>query len=548
MSYEIKAEIKILRRIICDEDFFYKIPDYQRPYSWDGEHVSALIDDLINAFSTSKEESYFCGSLVIIGDGQSERYDVIDGQQRLTTFIILSCVLRDFFQDKYEERAKDWITTSIQDKYQKDKDKQKPRLLTSTDNQNMFLNTVINGIDKSKDKDKDKNRYFTNALIMKDLLDRNIQDKDEFNSFVEWIFTKVVLTKIICPNQEAAIQIFNVLNDRGMQLTSVDIVKSTLMQKINEEDRKVFISNWTKINTKLEEYDLSFQNLLQTYFYFSNHSNQKSSLHKELLNSFNEMGDSLQIIHELGEFAKSYIKVLTSEDKYIYGLNYLRHQVYWTSILTTAQFKDVHFYDKLKEILLSYYYQNWISGGTTTRIKQTSFSIIEEIKNENPKIEKIQSLIEDNLNKYNTKDSYKESLGSNDIYNKNWCKPLLFLLEYFSTDTSNQNFFEISNKELQVEHILPQEPKDGDWTDFSAEDRKTYTHCWGNLTLLSGRKNLQASNKPFEVKKETYKNRDKVATSFELTRKIFENTEWTKEVIDKREKDLIKKLNEILKL
>ena len=72
--------------------------------------------------------------------------------------------------------------------------------------------------------------------------------KDDFiNNFVKWIFEKVVMTTIICSNTETAIQIFNVLNNRGMPLTSVDILKSRLMVKLSNERKKEFKNLWQQI-------------------------------------------------------------------------------------------------------------------------------------------------------------------------------------------------------------------------------------------------------------------------------------------------------------
>ena len=78
-----------LKKILVDDEKFYQIPDYQRPYSWDKDNLSDLVDDLVNAYLSNQEENYFCGSLVLINEPQSERFDIIDGQQRTTTFTII---------------------------------------------------------------------------------------------------------------------------------------------------------------------------------------------------------------------------------------------------------------------------------------------------------------------------------------------------------------------------------------------------------------------------------------------------------------------------
>lgn len=87
-------------------------------------------------------------------------------------------------------------------------------------------------------------RYVTNAWYLKSEIDKLLKDNASFNldAFVEWCFQKVVLTVITADDKSIAIKIFNVLNAGGMQLRSIDIVKSTLMVKLDEKDRKVFKS------------------------------------------------------------------------------------------------------------------------------------------------------------------------------------------------------------------------------------------------------------------------------------------------------------------
>ena len=83
---QIKAESLNLDRILVDKDKFYQIPNYQRPYSWDKDNIADLLGDLSNSFIDNKNEEYFCGSLVLVKNDKDKRFDVIDGQQRLTIY------------------------------------------------------------------------------------------------------------------------------------------------------------------------------------------------------------------------------------------------------------------------------------------------------------------------------------------------------------------------------------------------------------------------------------------------------------------------------
>ncbi len=80
------------------EEFYYQIPIYQRPYQWTEENCEKLLDDLFEDYEEDRESDYFCGSLVLIAintdsETNATTYDVVDGQQRLSTFILLAKVL-----------------------------------------------------------------------------------------------------------------------------------------------------------------------------------------------------------------------------------------------------------------------------------------------------------------------------------------------------------------------------------------------------------------------------------------------------------------------
>ena len=555
MVLEIKASIESLKKVLCDDERFYQIPDYQRPYSWDKDNVSDLISDLVTSYINNIEENYFCGSLVLV-QGDKGRLDIIDGQQRVTTFTILACVIRDLYYDILDEKQKDYIKLSIQDKYENTK--RKLKFLTNDKYQLDFEETVlkkINFISNKNDYEKDfpKNRYLQNAHFIRDNIKENFVNFNiDVNKFVIWLYEKVVLTTILCPNADSAIRIFNVLNDRGMPLSPIDILKSSLMQRIlNEEDKNTFKVSWEAIITKLEFDDIAFEDMLNSYLYYKLGDNPSVRIDTELMDIFkkeNKLENPLEIISEIKKFSDSYIEILTLKNKYIFCLKYLKHRIYWTSILASAKFVKYKDFDKLIKYLMAYYYQNWIAGKTVANIKQTSFNIIKSIKKDD-NIDEIIKLMQENLKKYETTNMFENELNINNHYERNWAKPLLILVEYFWTDSQNeqQSFIPLSSK-LHLEHILPQTTNEF-WNNiFTIEQREIWTNSLANLVLLSLRKNIQAQNYDFNSKKEAYFNNDNVVTSFHTTRDIKEICEWNEKELKLRKDKLVNKINEIINI
>ena len=552
---EIKALIESLKKVLCDDERFYQIPDYQRPYSWDKDNVSDLISDLVTSYINNIEENYFCGSLVLV-QGDKGRLDIIDGQQRVTTFTILACVIRDLYYDILDEKQKDYIKLSIQDKYENTK--RKLKFLTNDKYQLDFEETVlkkINFVSNKNDYEKDfpKNRYLQNAHFIRDNIKENFGNFNiDVNKFVIWLYEKIVLTTILCPNADSAIRIFNVLNDRGMPLSPIDILKSSLMQRIlNEEDKNTFKVSWEAIITKLEFDDIAFEDMLNSYLYYKLGDNPSVRIDTELMDIFkkeNKLENPLEIISEIKKFSDSYIEILTLKNKYIFCLKYLKHRIYWTSILASAKFVKYKDFDKLIKYLMAYYYQNWIAGKTVANIKQTSFNIIKSIKKDD-NIDEIVKLMQENLKKYETTNVFENELNINNHYERNWAKPLLILVEYFWTDSQNeqQSFIPLSSK-LHLEHILPQTTNEF-WNNiFTIEQREIWTNSLANLVLLSLRKNIQAQNYDFNSKKEAYFNNDNVVTSFHTTRDIKEICEWNEKELKLRKDKLVNKINEIINI
>jgi len=501
-------------------------------------------------------EEYFCGSLVLVKNSDANRLDVIDGQQRLTTFTILLCVFRDFYKDFLNEGQKNFISKGIRD-FQGSTETERLRFLTDETMQIQFYEKIIKGIifTKNPKKDSNNNKYLQNAYHLKNSLDEKFEDEEKkrdsekgISKFFDWFVNNVKLTVIETQDLNGAIRIFSILNDRGMPLAPMDILKSYLIQNITENDqRKSFKATWNNIESLFKNSSGEIENMFSIYSIFKQPKTTTKRYDKVIIDKvFKEEGKTTaEAISEIEDFAKSYIKIIDMKDKRIYLCRYLSHWVYWQSIITTAHMLSYDNFDKLLDILVAYFYQNWIAGATTSRIKQTSMNIIIAIKNKET-IETIKKICNDNLNKYKTTEAYKEEL-SIDIYSKPWGKSLLLLIEYFMKDDSRIDFIPIEKK-LQIEHILPQTPgADSNWKEiFTDDERKEYINSLGNLTLLSDVKNIQALNHSFDKKKDVYENKNNMTSSFVTIQRILKESKWDKNAIENRCKSLLSILEEHL--
>jgi len=543
-----------------NKDSLYKIPQYQRPYKWEDEQVYKLWDDIYEACE-NEEPNYFLGSIITAkprDDEKSAYVDVVDGQQRLTTLMILFCVLRDLYPTINQAAAEenpfavdmDTINSSIA-LHGKSK---RLKLNTHAAHQSDFEKLILNGNTLENKKpykyqvrtdEEPKYKFINTALIFKEKLEE--LGEDSAAEFINFLFNQVKIIRIDCKNREFAIKLFQVLNDRGMDLTAADLIKSFLIEKLYKkydgdsdtakQKESQFISDWREMEQNIKDLDISLNELFIIYEYFTLGQNPKKSLYEELQTIFKDK-DPNEVISDIKEFAYAYkSKIWDSNNKALYSFWYIRWSMYWKAILLTAYHTNYSNIDGIIIELRRFYYLYWIGGKTLSQIKQTSFNLIKWIK-EKKTIEEIRKELNQKLEIDKIEELALNGLSDTYASSSAWCKPLLLLIEYNTTDHSSPAFIELNN-ELHLEHIIPREYKKfKEWSHITEDVKNKWLETFGNLTLLSGAKNIEASNNPFDVKMEVYKGKGKYEqknekiTAFKITQSIV--SDYEKKKYDKK--------------
>ncbi len=292
----------------------------------------------------------------------------------------------------------------------------------------------------------------------------------------------------------------------------------------------------------------TMEDLFTLYEYYLLARNPKRSLYEELISTdkFKDEEPN-KIIFEFYKFIECFNKIFQMESKLVFSFWYLPNQVFWKTILTTA--KDVGFSDfgGLCKELRKVYYSYWMAGYTTSKIKQLSFNLIGWVK-EKKQLTEIRKETEMKMTEDNVIKLMTENL-QNDVYGEPWLKPLLALIEYEQTDDSKISFIELNNK-LHVDHILPAkwyliDDWKKKWTKNQADK---WLHKIGNLTLLSGKKNIAASNDSFKKKKDIYEKGHGGTTAFEISKQIIGKLDWLENDVEKRQKWMTGQIETILGL
>ncbi|EJB40595.1 hypothetical protein HPHPA4_1522 [Helicobacter pylori Hp A-4] len=561
-------------RDILEKELYYQIPIYQRPYQWTEENCEKLLDDLFFNYEDDRESDYFCGSLVLIlisEDSKGKTYDIVDGQQRLSTFILLAKVLATLYSERLTEEYKDYLQESLITKYGK-KDRLNFNAMGFNSKKDFqYALTSFNDVPISNN----KNNYLKNAICLKNYLRK--KEIEDINDFIEWLYLKVVFITIICPDADKALRIFNVLNARGLALNATDIFKGELLKHAKEHEREEFVSRWNGLSQKCSDNDLTMETLFSWYLTYLNPVTSKEKMEKRLVTWFNKLNKTpLEYLKGVEDFCNAYGEVLEMQDRHAHLLSY-KDDDYWRVMLCASLLH--HYSDQdikaLKELLVKFYYQDWVAGQTKTTRSQTCCNIINALKEEKSVRYIASIVVKKYLDDKNITQRFRDNLQDSRLYEKfyfagksgkrnSWVKPILILVNYFMSDNANPAYIKMDD-DFHVEHILPQQPgSSSQWVkDFSEEERELYTHSLANLTLLGGTKNAQASNLDFKEKKEIYmgnavklgkdkRGREKtfkVMTCYDMTKNdVCRYTEWTPKNLEKRKEELIKYIESVLTL
>ena len=582
MDKQFEPKSLTIRALLTDSDSLYQIPPYQRSYKWVDEHVEQLWDDIFdsyqNAMDVDAEGDYFLGAMITAEPEMASNYkDVVDGQQRLTTLMILCCVIRDFYP-KINNTSDEILAVTKQDieraiSVRGDGKTRRLKLCTHDSVKSDFVKIIIEPKStrnlvrppkKDLRLDVPKYKFINAAVILREKL--ATLTESEAGRFVDFLFNRVKVIRIDCAGINSAIRIFRVINDRGLDLTASDLVKSALLQNLHsahkDDDlrhrRGQFMSDWNALENSVAQCESDLDEMFTLYEYCILAENPRKGLYEELRKKF-QMRDPNEVVAELKDFAELYKTKIFDDTKdiAIYSLWYIPWSVHWRSVMLIALHRKYENSTRLAKLLCRFYYLFWIAGKTLSSVKQTSFNAIKKVGDGAP-IEDIESMLEDKIAEYDIVQQVIQSLTSDAVAGAKWCKPLLLMMEYNAADYSKLSYIEWDRK-IHLEHILPVENRKAGWEHISESDAFKYLNSGGNLTLLSGKKNIAASNKPFHIKMDAYKGRglhgehDEGITAFVITQKIVEDyhrgkydKQWNEEAMRDRKKWFLEQAAKIL--
>lgn len=241
---------------------FYIVPDYQREYVWTDKEVHQLLDDIGEQIDAGTTREYFIGTVLVSPTGQKGHYEVIDGQQRLTTFFLLLCALRHLFKGESQRQTiSGLISTSYTDSDGETRTSLKLELryenagevmakLVDLDAAPQAVRAGIQaaGIASFGSLENLVNAYSTLYRYLKD----NYDDVAKLKRYWGYLANNVVFIQI-STDVSSALKIFETINERGIGLNPMDLLKNLLFTQVKQTQFTTLKDEWKKITRPLEK-------------------------------------------------------------------------------------------------------------------------------------------------------------------------------------------------------------------------------------------------------------------------------------------------------
>ncbi|HKL85765.1 MAG TPA: DUF262 domain-containing protein [Treponemataceae bacterium] len=588
---------------------FYIVPDYQREYVWTDKEVHQLLEDINDEIDASSTKEYFIGTILVSPSTQKNHYEVIDGQQRLTTFFLLLCALKHLFKTEPQEiTISGLISTSYTDSTGDTKTslKLEPRY----ENAGEVMNKLVE-LNDEPDKTRNaiqaagissygslENLINAYGTVYRYLLD-NYEDKKELKKYWGYLANNVVFIQI-STDISSALKIFETINERGVGLNPMDLLKNLLFTHVKTDEFTKLKDEWKKITKPLEkqkEKPLRFlRYFLMAAYKIENNRSDSTVREDEIYDWF--INKKNAALCDYGsrpfEFVRKIIKNVDSfvafsagkgndglDNLYMDNLRRLcggafsLHYVLLLSASTLPKPLFDHFVKQLESFLFYYIFTK-----TPTKELERNFSVwadelrsISEMADTLEQKRKLNDFLKErfakNMQAKNAElsdDLKRYTLNSMQQYRTRYF--LAKLTQYvdiaYKGLKTPGSLFDYTT--LEIEHILPNTPEPALREYFNqknpGKEYDVYKTRLGNLALLEKPINIVASNNYFQSKCSEYKKCKYYLTSSiaeittvgnnssinRMNAKLESFTDWSAQTIEKRQGLLINLASEIWKI
>lgn len=545
---EINAEVKSISKL---KDFFFIVPDYQREYVWKpDDQVEQFLIDIDNEYEPTGngQKSYFIGSIIIVKN--KDKYDVIDGQQRLTTIIISLCAFRDLIKPlEIDHKQKEYLKTieELMSDFDIHTDESKLRLELQYEESKDYLSKLIEDVQYTDEVTPSILKMQQAYAKIKSHLENYLKlGVDHLTQFARYFLTKIELVVIESENLSSALKIFETINQRGAGLNAMDLVKNLLFSESKESDFEIIKQTWKEITSNLQscKEDQSPLRFLRYFLMARYHDGivREDDIYRWIISPEGKIATKyetqpLNFAKELKKISKRYADLVNAtelmrdggEYPSITNIGYVnkyksrQHLILLLALDINTGKEEIEYLGKQIESFFFYSNTIGIQAKNNERLFAQWAGKIRNLKS----LEEVKEILKSTMIPY-----IKEKVGQfkteflnirHDSYNPLYRQRYIFgkientILSESGLPKKGHEFFD----GLQIEHILPQTPKNDLYPEEfkDKDDFYSYVHKLGNVTLLESTINQavnnfnELSNNWFEKKQVEYSKSNVISTN-----------------------------------
>ena len=513
----------------------FNVPIYQRTYDWDREHCKQLYDDIIQAGLSDSDSTHFLGAITYYTPKQAianiSHHQLIDGQQRITTFMLLLAALKRELHDQIpqptliDQILYNSVESTDSDGYLKMK-------LTQDDN-DAFVEILKNGHTARSGNIRTNYEYFCKWVS---------QNQSSNNFDVIWKgVQKLTIVHIVTNDQDNAQRIFESMNSTGLDLSTTDLVQNHLLMQFDlDQQQKVYNDYWHPLEEIFADDRDNFDSYLHCYLTMKQ---KQSIIKKKLYRKFKEYAKqhTIDILPDLHQYAKHYACLLypkeyTSSSKKLNKL--IKHICDQnTDVVHPLLLKILSDYEnklisedvavELFAFIDSYLLRCTVAG--TAKNLNKAIPVIMSKLDENNYTNSIKGAVLERTgrDRFPTDSTFKRSFVDKEFYQND--RVSRYILERLAEKHQGSSTLNLS--EYEIEHIMPQTLSDH-WKktlgDEYEEIHNSYLRQIGNLTLTEDNQSL--GNDSFVDKQKIY-----AKSAAKMTVALHTNySQWTEDEIINR--------------
>lgn len=532
----------------------YKVPEFQRDYSWTQDNWEDLLNDII--IINNNKQSHYMGSIVLLDRGDSI-YQIIDGQQRFTTLSILSLAviskLKDLASNNIEKDDNSERVENLMKDYIGKKDSASltysSKLFLNENNDSFYQRLLafkkpinINKLLSSEKLLWDAYEFF------KDKIDKLYKDmgngKDLALFLTKVIGERLLFIQITVEDELNAYTVFETLNSRGVELTSTDLLKNYLFSLVakSSSDLEHVKKQWKRTIDiiGLKNFPVFLRHYLNSKMKLIN----KGYLFKAIKSTVKKDEDVFDLLDNLEESAYIYMALGNPNDEYwkedkelvelIDALKLFGVTQHKPLLMTSHKNLKSQEFKRLLKAIISISYRYSVIGKHQTNIMDKIYnkaSIL--VSNGNGSIG-INEIINSIRELYISDDDFKNSFEGKTFStnNRSHKKQARYTLYKIEGQMKDGNKYDYTSDSGTIEHILPENLTD-EWEEiFSEDEHLSNIYKIGNFTLLEPKKNRDIADSTFSVKEKVYQ-----TSKYALTNTI-EASEWNINALKNRQSKL----------